>query len=121
MLREIFGIDRSDLEASYRTMTDAMKPSTAAVHRPRGTMTSARCRSWLRELSMRFAWLLVARHGARQSYCVEYRNSLAVLLHGLARDVALSHLCEPVHCYSHAVSMAWESNASLKRSPLLTR
>jgi hypothetical protein len=121
MQREIFGSDRSDLEASYRTMTDAIKPSTVADRRPTGSMTVARCRSWLRELSTRFAWFLLARHGSRQSYCAAYRTSLAVLLRGLARDVALCHLCEPVHCYSHAVSMAWESNASLKRSPLLTR
>ena len=80
-----------------------------------------RCRSWLRELSTRLAWNLVARHGFRQSYCPEYRTSLAVLLHGLARDVALSHLCEPVHCYSRAASLTWETGASLKRSPLLTR
>ena len=81
----------------------------------------ARCRSWLRSLATDFAWMLVARHGYRDSYCPVYRTSLAVLLHGLARDVALSHLCQPVHCYSHAANLAWENSASLKRSPLLTR
>jgi hypothetical protein len=65
--------------------------------------------------------MLVARHGLRHGYCPVYRSSLAVLLHGLARDVALTHLCQPVHCYSHASSLAWESSAALKRSPLLKR
>lgn len=109
-------------------MTDATQPSprvgdsgrrTAA--RPSWQTRLARCRSWLRSLSTELAWKLVARHGHRHSYCPVYRTSLAVLLHGLARDVALSHLCQPVHCYAHAVSMAWDSPASVKRSPLLTR
>lgn len=88
---------------------------------PKGRALVARCEAWLRELAIRFAWLLVARHGARHGYCLEYRNNLAVLLHGLDRDVALSHLCQPVHVYSHAVSLAWESSVARKRSPLLTR
>lgn len=81
----------------------------------------ARCRAWLREMSTQFAWLLVAHHGVAQTYCAEYRSRLAVLLHGLDRDVALSLLCEPFHCYSHAVCLAWDARVAVKRSPLLTR
>jgi hypothetical protein len=114
-------------------MADAIKPTSVAAcsssrcagHRrlvqTRLGQKLTRCRSWLRALSTRLAWTLVARHGHRHSYCPDYRTSLAVLLHGLARDVALSHLCQPVHCYSHAVSQTWESGAGIKRSPLLTR
>jgi hypothetical protein len=107
-------------------MADSIKPNviagrTGSSRHFAWRLKMARCRSWLRELSTQFAWMLVARHGSKNSYCPVYRSSLAVLLHGLARDVALSHLCEPVHCYAHAANMAWENKAALKRSPLLTR
>jgi hypothetical protein len=66
--------------------------------------------------------MLVARHSSRPMYCPVARSGLAVLLQGLARDVALSHICAPVHSSRHAYALAnWDSGVSLKRSPLLTR
>jgi hypothetical protein len=103
-------------------MTDANRTrNQVSDRRPHRTALRARCRAWLRELSNRLAWMLIARHRLRQSYCPNYRNSLAILLRGLDRDVALSLLCEPVHCYAHAAGLAWESVATVKRSPLLMR
>jgi hypothetical protein len=110
-------------------MADAIKPYRIARgrsarnvdRRPLWQTTVCRCRAWLREFAQNLAWMLISRHGLRRSLCPVYRSSLAVLLHGLDRDVALSLLCEPVHCYSHATSLAWESGAAPKRSPLLTR
>ena len=110
-------------------MTDAPRTGLNAVglgnrcsnRRPNRMAALARCRAWLRELSNKLAWMLIARHGFRQSYCPVHRSNLAILLRGLDRDVALTLLCNPVHCYSHAAGLAWESGASLKRSPLLKR
>ncbi|MFO0919395.1 MAG: hypothetical protein U0872_13935 [Planctomycetaceae bacterium] len=111
-------------------MADATNPSHLAAspgkrtanRRPAWQTRIARCRTWLRELSTRFAWVLVARHATQPVYCPVARNSgLAVLLHGLDRDIALSHICAPVHSFHHAASARWDSGVSLKRSPLLTR
>lgn len=103
-------------------MAEPIKPQTSvSVTRPEWRVRLARCQSWLRNLSTRFAWDLVARHAGRASYCPVYRTSLAVLLRGLARDVALAHLCQPVHCYAHATHQTWETGTELKRPPLLMR
>jgi hypothetical protein len=103
-------------------MAEPIKPQmNVSPTRPAWRARLARCQTWLRILSTRFAWLLVSRHAGRASYSPAYRTSLAVLLHGLDRDIALSHLCQPVHCYAHATHQTWETGAGLKRPPLLKR